>query len=282
MNKILVPTDFSPHAENALNYAMDLAKKENAKLILLHAYHVNYQVSYGEPQLLSQEMETLQKASEEGLKSLTVKIDHAGGIPYETVSTPDLATDAILNAIEDHNIDLVVMGTKGATGLQEIILGSNTTSVIGKTSCPVLAVPEDASFREIKQITYATDYHNEDIHSLQKLLEIAKPYHAQLNLLHIYKETEEAERENMKKFMEDVNEKVDYNNMSFQIVEGDDINGKLEEYLKMNYTDLLVMSTHHHRLLDRLFGKSITRKMVHHTSVPLLVMHYEKTKRAAA
>jgi nucleotide-binding universal stress UspA family protein len=81
----------------------------------------------------------------------------------------------------------------------------------------------------------------------------------------------------MHKFMDQVTKQIDYTNLSFQLMEGDDINGKLEEYMKMNYTDLLVMSTHHHKLLDRLFGKNITKKLIHHTIVPLMVIHYEKT-----
>jgi nucleotide-binding universal stress UspA family protein len=282
MKNILVPTDFSANADNALNYAIDLAKKENAKLILLHAFHVNYQVSYGEPQRLDSEIETLQKISEEKLKGLTVKIEHAGGVTYETVSTPDLATDAILRIISDRNIDLIVMGTKGATGVKEFTFGSNTAKVIEKTSCPVIAVPEQASFREIKQITYATDYQEGDITAIRKLLEIATPYHAQLNILHVYKETEDRERDAMKNFMEEVNKQIDYNNLTFQIVEGDDINAKLEEYMKMNYTDLLVLSTHHHKLMERLFGKNITKKMIHHTIVPLMIIHYEKTEPVLA
>jgi len=278
MKTILVPTDFSKNASYALNYAIELAKQENAKLILLHAYHIDYTNSYVPANLIEKEIQEAEQKSNAHLKTLTTKVTHAGNIKCEYISTQDFAVDAILSTIKEKNIDLVVMGTKGASGLTEVIFGSNTAKVIEKATCPVIAVPENALFKTIKKITYASDYHNSDMEALKKVLELAKPFKAQLNVLHITekKHLTGDEKQKMQKFMDEVQKKIKYNNLSFQVLHGEDIEQKLEEYLEDESTDLLVMSTHHRNLLDKLFNTSITKKLAFHTKVPLMAFHYKK------
>ena len=205
-------------------------------------------------------------------------IEHAGKIKYECVSLQDLAVDGILSIAEEKEVDLIIMGTKGAKGLTEIIMGSNTASVIEKAKCPVIAIPKGVRFKQIKKITYASDYHKSDIGALKKLLEIAKPFNAQINILHVSSIELEKEKDLMKKFMAEVNDKIDYFNLSFQILGGDDVEKELENYLQEDNCDLLVMATHHRDLMDRIFGKSFTKKMAFHTKIPLMAFHYKKAE----
>ena len=278
MKTILVPTDFSKNASQALNYAIELAKHQNAKLILLNAYHVDFANSYVPVNLIENELKETEKKADAHLKTFLTKIQHAGNIKCECISTQDLAVDAILTAIKDHSVDLVVMGTKGASGLTEVLLGSNTASVIEKATCPVIAVPEDSHYNTIHRITYATNYHNSDIEALIKVIEIAKPFNAQINVLHISdeftKETEEKHK--MEVFMGQVETKVAYNNLSFQLLKGENIGQKLAEYLDNDATDLLVMSTLHRNIFDKIFNTSLTKKLVFHSKVPLMAFHYKK------
>ncbi len=278
MKTILVPTDFSKNASHALNYAIELAKHENAKLILLHAFHIDYANSYVPVNLIEKEMQEVEQKSDTQLKSLYTKVAHAGNIKCEYISRQDLAVDAILTLIKEKNVDLVVMGTKGASGLAEVIFGSNTARVIEKAACPVIAVPEEASFKTIKKITYATDYHNSDIEAMARVLDLAKPFNAQINVLHITDEAHltDSEKQKMQKFRDELQKNIEYNNLSFQILHGENIEQKLEEYLEDDTTDLLVMSTHHRNLFDKLFNTSITKKLAFHTKVPLMAFHYKK------
>jgi nucleotide-binding universal stress UspA family protein len=278
MKTILVPTDFSENASYALDYAIDLAKHENAKLILLHAYHIDYANSYVPVNLIEKEIQDTAKKSDERLQSLFTKVAHAGNIKCEYISRQDLAVDAILTTIEEKDVDLVVMGTKGASGLAGTIFGSNTARVIEKASCPVIAIPECASAKTIKKITYATDYHASDIEALKEILELAKPFKAQLNILHITEETEltDDEKQKMKDFKDEVQKSITYNNLSFQIMHGESVEQKLEEYLEEGYTELLVLSTHHRNILDKLFNKSVTKKLAFHSKVPIMAFHHTK------
>lgn len=276
MKNILVPTDFSKNAEYALLYAVELAKKENAKLILLHVYDINYASGYVPVNLINEELVELQTKSQSALKALSDKITNTGAVKPELISIKGDAVDEILNIISEKNIDIVIMGTKGATGFSGAVFGSNTAKVIEKAKCPVIAVPDGVALLGIKKITYATSYFKSDIDGLNKVVEIAAPFNAQINILHIsgYEESPEADITAMKKFKENVSGNIAYNNISFQIINGQNVEKVLEDYINADSTEMLVMSTHYRDFFDKIFGKSITKQVAHHTKIPLMTLHH--------
>lgn len=274
MKTILVPTDFSENAENALYYAIELAKREAANILLLNAYNVNYEASETEESDLAEAI----AISNTKLKGMAVKIEHAGGIRYELMSIAGSPVNAILSAIKEKKVDLVVMGSRGETNLFSVVFGSTTANVMSKADCPVIAVPLEASVAPIKKITYATNYHQSDIRALQKLQEIAKPYSAQVNLLHISSDDVSPVEEKlmMENFMKEVTGKMDYTNLSFQLLCSNDLTNELREYIEGGNTDLLVMSTHHGGIIDKLFGESITREVSKFSTIPIMSFHHNK------
>ena len=276
MKTILVPTDFSENAENALYYAIDIAKRLNAKIILLHAYQSNYTNPYIPLDYIVEENKHLAISSDKQLKEESLKIKQVGGVEYECLSIEDSPVEATINTIKEKEIDLVVMGTKGESNFLNTIFGSNTAKIIEKASCPVIAVPEEALYNDIKKITYATSYKESDIYVLEKIVDLAKLFNAQVNVLHIYENShsQDEEKKEMKKFMDEVNKNILYSNMSFQLLEGEDVEDALENYLDNNSTSILVMSTHHRNFIDKIFGKSITKQMSYHTNVPLMAFHH--------
>lgn len=279
MTTILVPTDFSKNAENAINYAINLAKKQNAKLFLLHAYEVGYATGYVPFEMINDEKEVARKDAESRLETIYMGIKEKGVIcDYEVIE--NAAVDAILEGTKEKKADLIVMGTKGATGFLEAVFGSNTAKVIEKATCPVIAVPGNTNFKPIKHITYATDYKYSDIHALRKAADIAKQFSAQLNILHIANklQSDNEETELMKKFMDDVSGKINYKDMTFEILEGLNTETALQEYLSKKPVDLLVMSAHHRSFLDKIFGNSISKQIANYTPVPLMVFHYRNKK----
>ena len=278
MKTILVPTDFSERADNALNYAIELAKKEHAKIVLLHVYHLEPSVSYIDVPVPDDEIKLAEERWLDKLKSLQVKIEHAGGVASERVARLDLAVDGIVKEAEERDVDLIVMGTHGATGLKELLMGSNTSRVIDRAHCPVIAVPEAVLFHPVKKITYASNYSDIDIETIQRLLEIAAPFNAQINILHIYEDNEAKARDEMQRFIQEADKKILYPNLSYELLGGEDVEKKLEEYLETQATDLLAVSHHERDFRGKLFGKSITQKLVLHTKVPLMVFHHKKSE----
>jgi nucleotide-binding universal stress UspA family protein len=274
MQTILVPTDFSEPAENALYYAIELAKIEKAKILLLHSYTIE---SAGLVSLHDREADA-KRHSDSLLKTAALKVRHAGNIEYEFMSLEGPAVKIILETADKRNVDLIIMGTHNESDLIRAILGSSAVKVMEKASCPVIIVPENAPFNDIKRITFATDYRTSDLQALNKLIEIARPYNAQINILHVSEVTVPVDEEKnmMEEFMQEVTDTVEYNNFSFQMLAGINVEAELEAYLDQNPADLFSMSTHHRDFLDKIFGSSLTRKIAYHPKMPILVFHYNK------
>ncbi len=279
MNTILVPTDFSKYATNALTYAVKFAEKTNSKIILLHAYQIEL-YSPDLPVEYFAQINALAKGnSEKQLISLISKVKKASKIKIDHISMEYPTVNSILETVARKKIDLVIMGTKGASGIKEIFIGSVAGEIIEKAKCPVLTIPLKASFTGLKRITYASDYHSSDIIILKKLVEIAKIFKSKLNVLHVAVRefTVDSEKEILNTFIRKVDRKVKYKKLSFQILYGKEEEREIEKYIKSKTTDLLSISTRNRTLLEKLLSKSITKTLSYHTKIPLLAFHYKKT-----
>lgn len=279
MKTILVPTDFSNNAETALHFAILLAKKLKAKLILVHVYQLPTVIAAAPQNFLADELNETKLKAERSMKALCQHIQHAGDVPYEYLLETGNNLEILLQVIKEKAVSLVIMGTKGSDRLSSVIFGSTTSNLMAKANCPILALPEGVRFdKGIKKMTYATDYRQIDISAIQKLVEIARVFNAQINIIHISGDEIDAEDEVklMSDFMKKVNQVADYNNLSFQILHGNNVEEKLEQYMAEGSTDMMVMATHYRGIMDRLFGKSLTKEVVLETTIPLLAFHYSK------
>jgi nucleotide-binding universal stress UspA family protein len=139
MKTILVPTDFSKSAENALNYAVLIAQKENAKIILLNAYDILITSPVlVSPEIIMEEIRILENNSKKQLQLLSKKIIEVKKIKCETICKHGFTSEVILEISEKIKPDLIIMGTKGASGIKAVIRGSNTARVIENTNCPTI------------------------------------------------------------------------------------------------------------------------------------------------
>lgn len=274
---ILVPTDHSKGAEKALEYAAALAIKTKSAIHLLHAFHVP-------PSMLSSGSATSeliriqQKEESDKLKKICDRMSIKHGIVIKPYVQHGLAVDVILEAIVKKNPSLVIMGTKGAGWLKEILMGSNTARVIKKSKCPVIAVPDKAEYSGFQHIVYATDYHASDLAALRKIVSIAKLFDASITALHVADEdlTRETQEVLMSRFSKMVKGKIKYPKLRFQIARGQRLEKALQAYIAKEGPDMLAMSTHYRNLLDKLFGFSVTEKMAYHSRIPLLAFHHKK------
>jgi nucleotide-binding universal stress UspA family protein len=272
---LLVPTDFSAAADKAINYAIEFAKKENAKIVLLHAFYVEYPGAEISVTAIDGIRAAARQKAESALKDSALRIEHAGNIDYELIAQEAFPIDAITQTAKQIAADFVIMGTKGNTTLINSILGSTTAKVIEEVGCPVIAIPSKTDIRSIKNITYATNYDLKDINNLRVVAEIARTFNAHITILHIADEGLSAfERKmTMEGFSEKVRQKVSYPDKSFDVIAGENVPELLEQSLRRTSSDLLVMMTHHHGFFSRLFGESVTRKMAYQSSIPLMIVH---------
>ncbi|MGZ3884956.1 MAG: universal stress protein, partial [Bacteroidia bacterium] len=212
MKTLLVPTDFSDNAKNAMYFAFMLAKKEQAKIILLHAFHLPVPVADIPYHILAEEKKN-KKTEIEGLlrKECSGLLHTSPEVEYLAVE--GLGMDVIVETAEKRNVDYIVMGTKGRSNLAGILFGSITSRVMEWSKVPVIAIPQKVEFfQPVKTITYATDYHRSDIASIRKITELAAALDATVHLLHITGDETGSEDgvALMQKFMRKVKEHVEY------------------------------------------------------------------------
>lgn len=277
MKTILVPTDFSNYADNALAFAVNLTKKMQAKIILLHCFHVENNNAALPVHMVDKQLEAAKQKSNAHLKKLYHSLSSKH--PIEFMSVNNLAVDAILETAEEKKVDLVIMGTQGVNGqLSRQIFGTNSSTVIEKAKCPVITIPNEAIHNSLQTICYASEYLNSDIDCLQNISEIAKLFEAKINVIHITQTNNENERKLLEDFKHKVEKIIAYQNIAYKILEGTNVEQRIETYLNEGEkVDLLVMSAHHRSLMDKLFGKSVTKIMSYYLKIPLMVFHHKRT-----
>lgn len=276
MKTILVPTDFSSSAANALYFAIAFANKTNAGIMLVHSYELPVAMAEIPYNIWHEEQMNKRKEVEQQLRTECERL--VGQVRLDYKALEGSVVDSILEFSENNAFEYIIMGTNGAGKHTAGLFGSTTSSIIERTNTPLIAVPESSYFRnEIRKITYATDYHLSDIAAINKVLKLAAAFNANLTLLHISL-TElslDEKTELMQSFMQRVRMRTGYSNLSFEVLVSDDIGDKLAAYINAGQTDMIVMATHHRNFLARLFAKSYTKALSLETTVPLLVFHHK-------
>jgi len=269
MKQILVPTDFSDDARNAAHYAARLAERLKLGVTLLHAYMLPTPVS--EVPYVMINAEEMQKENEDIARIEADKLKAAYNVEVNYIVRLGFPSDEIESVMEDNNVDLVVMGMKGKGALEKMV-GSTTTSTLKKIKSPMLIIPEKASYKDWRQVTYATDYSYEfNPQVYNSLLFLLRTFNAQLNIVHVMKHGEEEKSQQVsgESQLESVFGSVPH---QYQTVSDTHVKHGIESYLGDHPTDLLVMVTRDRGFWERLFGKSHTKEMVYNTHIPLLVL----------
>jgi nucleotide-binding universal stress UspA family protein len=175
--------------------------------------------------------------------------------------------DSVKRFAKKSRSGLIVMGTHGASGLKKIVLGSNTASMVEISHIPVLAVPEDATYKTFKNVVFATNLDQFD-KELKTMLPYLNVFDATLHVLHVAPKGKKAEEivENVKKQLK----KADYRKSTVTVKSGDKIDLAIDKFVAELKPDMLTMFTTEHGFFDKLFNRSLTRKMAFQSNVPLL------------
>jgi len=271
--KILIPTDFSNRSKVAVRYAVTLAKKLEAEIILLHAVHFDAParaaVSLKKQSIEDSMVENAEQDGAQLLREIQAEHGTAPNIHYEIIRGLPMK-DAVSAFAHKHAVSLIVMGTKGATGLDQVLLGSNAAAMVNASSIPVITVPEFAHCDALKHIVYATDMQNA-VAELKALIPWAKAFDATIHALHIAAPGSPYALDT-DKTTETLIQESGYPNISFQVAVNDDVVAGLDVFIAQKQADLLAMFTHDLTFFEKLFGQSVTRKMAFQSNIPLLTM----------
>ncbi|MEI8136500.1 MAG: universal stress protein [Bacteroidota bacterium] len=273
MKTILVPTDFSKVADNAINYATEIAKLTKAKLILFHAYHVP--VVTTEVPIVMPSLDELEKDCMEGLLKISTRLhSKLSTTNIECVVKCGFAVEEINQYASEIKADLVVMGMQGAGSLTERLIGSVTTSLLRESKCPVLAIVQKVKFKAIKKIVLACDYQEMDKSALASLNEIASLYKSHIYVLNVANEAElcppipVAVKDFLR--LEDTLENVDH---TVHCIENENVVEGINEFVSEHHMDMVVMIPRKHSFLQNIFNEPNTKRMAFHANVPLLTLH---------
>ena len=190
MKNILLPTDFSKNAWNAITYAIELYINEPCMFYLLNTYTPNIAASRFMATAVTSESLAVESYSKEGLNAVLNNIQSKYNNKlhsFKTISSFSLLADEVRELVNEYNIDMVIMGTKGASGASEVFMGSNAVRVIKAVkNCPVLAIPEDFTFETPTEIAFATDFNRFYTQSeLQPIINLVKTFNSVLRIVHV-------------------------------------------------------------------------------------------------
>ncbi|MEO8855174.1 MAG: universal stress protein [Ginsengibacter sp.] len=271
MKNILVPIDFSEASHNAVKYAASLAEIFNANLNLLNVVPdtiiIDEEVAEAtvsmHQELLAENNNLMTKAIKALSKNHKAKIQ--GQVEEGSPA------NVILEIVKETNPDIIIMGMKGK-GKSNSVFGSTVTAIVRKSIIPVLIIPENASYQSIDTITFATDFNagiEKENYSL--LLKIAKKFHSFIHILNVQKNEMVIKDEEfigkMRTFSVFTNEKH-----NFYTIEDNTVVDGINQFIRQNPSDMLVMMAHRHSFFERMIGKVHTTKMSYETKIPLLIL----------
>jgi nucleotide-binding universal stress UspA family protein len=269
--KIVLLTDFSPLSKVAMQYAMKMAANLHAEFTILNIVRLEG-VPKANLKLRQIEKNISQISEEEGarlMEELKAQVKGNYSIQYKAIRSRTVA-EMVRRYVNKHHTNMVVMGLQGASALKKARLGGTTVSVIDECNAPVLAIPEFARYRNLQHIVYASDLRNVQ-KELNIIVEFARIYGSSVHMIHVApvmdKKLEAAKFE-----VEEIIAKTGYENVDFKLLLDEDVASAIDRYIKHTGADLLTTFTHKLSLEEKLFGKSVTRRLAYQGKIPLLAV----------
>ena len=274
MKRIVVPTDFSASATSAMNYAVEMAKEIGAAVHLYHVYQVPVAVSDVPVVIVS--VEELKKNAEEQLEYLKKGLAHITSdkpVTVTTEATMGNTVDELEELCKRLHPFMVVMGSRGSTGMERILFGSTTLTAIKHLTCPVIVVPPGSNYKGIKKVGFACDFRKvietTPTHYIEELVRL---FGASLHVLNVDYENKHFKPETPEESLY-LHTLLKDLNPQYHFIEEKDIEDGINKFAEENNLDLVITIPKKHKLLDGLFRKSSTRQLVFESHIPVLCIH---------
>jgi nucleotide-binding universal stress UspA family protein len=276
MKSILLPTDFSKISMNAIKFAMKLFENEACNFYLLNVQKASSFISDDMMVVSSSATiyNTIVDAAKKSIANIISKLKTKYGNDkheFHSIVDYDNFTDAINQVSSQYNIDLIIMGTKGASGLEKVIFGSNTAHVMQRCSIPVLAIPEGCKFESLSKIVFATtNLEPFEIDEMQFLKALVETFNSHLTILHIADQNHLA----YTSYDNDVFYNTNFSDATHEYI---DTKSKkmfkdIYNYTTTNSTNLLAIKNKKHSFLQRLFAKNALETLAYSIDIPFLVL----------
>lgn len=274
---ILFPTDYSETANKALAHAIEITKKNNAKLILVH---VEEMISFIMPRVvlpMNNINVQMAEASEAGLKKLSMKIKAEHGINIEYKGYSGNVHENIIRAAHVFNADLIVMGTHGTSGIKEWFFGSNAFSVVNNATVPVLTINHKSGTNGFKKIIFPFNENLLTLKKIEQVISLAKIFNATILLFGYTNSRMSSALILLRKKGEELAEKFAKENIlsTLTITMGEDYAQEILKYAHESNADLISVVTNRNGDADAEF-KISDKKLVNHSEIPILSVPVEE------
>ena len=273
--KILALTDLSSLSKVGVIYAAKLCVALKAELVVMNVLHINQlnQIRSGFT-VDNANIKELVKERKNECSQLIAEIRHVVPSDFRiefSVEYGDPFEETVNVFALRHRCELIVMGTKGATGLKKVLLGSNAAAIIANSAIPVLTIPELAFCKGLKDLVYASDMKSL-FDEFAMLLPLAKLFNATIHVLHI-SHADSVPKVNEVTMAESLQKKFNYPQIDCTYILNADVKSGIDQYINVRKADVLAMFSGKRNFFERIFEKSNSREMVLQNTVPLLTFN---------
>jgi len=281
MKNILLPTDFSKNSWNAIKYAVAFFEKDTCNFYLLHVNLLNNALVSDSPYIKMNDPKVIEDVYTKPaiiklrklLSLISIHFSPNQNHRFYSLLDYDFFIESIRKHVEEKKIDMVVMGTKGATGLTKIIVGSNTRDVITKVKCATLAVPEKAEFTALKELAFPTDFSlNYDMQILQPLFDVLENHKPSLRIVHVSKKKTDLNIE-QKRNRELLDDYFNNTSHSFHYLKNKKTEIAIQHFVESKRINMICMVAKNLNYFQQILFHSNVEEISYHTKIPFLVLH---------
>ncbi len=280
---ILFPTDFSPESAKSFEFALQLAKKQNDSITLMHVYPLPITFSSMDEGRMNDVSENLiqanETAMEERLKFFkdSLRDQYSNNYP-ELISVGGMLKmgfvgEEVARAAEEIQSSFVVVGVKGSSGLKRFLGGNDVAAIIKHCKRAIITVPENYTIKPLHNFAYATDLTFNDNSIISRILELASNFEdAHIKCFHVHDSNLEVENSIIDDFIQQYKSEANQRKISFELIDNINIMDGIDYFIQSRDIDLLVVLKQKHYWLE-IFESSLTKKLVFHQNVPMLIYH---------
>ncbi len=270
MKRILVPTDFSEQAENALKVAAQIAKRNGSEIYVLNSLELPLHLaSSSETSAMPESLFFIQLAKKH-FEEILKKPYLEGLLIHDALIGHGEVYSDVREAVKEKNVDLVIMGSHGGNGFMEMFIGSNTEKVVRTSDVPVLVIKNEHSDFQINNFVYATDLSEECKNVFKKVQKITKIADAQLTLLYVNTPNDFVTTTEINKKIKDFSKNTDFENISVAIYNDTSVEKGILNFANEVNADLIGLGTHGRKGISHFFNGSISEDLVNHANMPVV------------
>lgn len=274
MKKILVPTDFSPYADAALEFAIMIAQKNKAEILLMHVLLTP--VNWAK---LTKEQENLFPDTQAAIKQARILLadrvreTQSKGVPASDDLHFSDGKEHIIRYLNMVNIELIVMGSHGKYGFKEHVLGSNTYTVLRKSRIPVFVVKVADKPFHLKKVVMATDFKNASGKAFQEITDIVRMVGAEPELLYVNTPADFLENSQIMQLADEFLSQFGNYDYPIHIYSAYKVERGIIQFAKKTGADAVAIITHGRNDLQQLFSPSVTENLISYLDLPVLSLN---------